>query len=144
MPANNSTSFVVEQVADIEADTILAVSPVSVFHYYTESEITRDENGDPMIPTKEDGTPIPASGNIEVGDTLVKNSNGDFLKSEKFAVSYIATKGTEVTKIAVRELTIPEIISMLTANPSLRADMKKGTYDALVAAGIVPAGATVS
>lgn len=134
MPRKDTVKFPVETPDAIEADTLLLVSIQPVAHYFKADEDQIDGEGNPLT----------ASGNIQPGDTLAVDTSGDFVKSELFAVSFIALDGVTVTKVDTVQLTGEQMLALTGNHPNARNEIKATGYDALEIIGIAPPTSVVT
>ena len=89
------------------------------------------------------GEDIP-SGNIEVGDTLKKDGEENYIKAEKYAVHYLLLLAGVVVYKGQTVLEGEDLLAAMTRRPNARTEYKDTGYDVLEVAGIKPANATIT
>lgn len=119
MPRKNSKAINIAQTLQVMADEWLITSVISVAHY----------NGD---------------GNIEVGDTVEVDEDGEYLGVEKFAVHYLVLLAGVVVDKGSLEVNGAELVTLMGKNPRARNAIKTAGYDALERGNIAPASSIVS
>jgi len=84
------------------------------------------------------------TGNIEIGDKLAVDENGDYIKEEKYAVHYMLLLAGVVVYKGHQVLEGADLLEAMTRRPNARSEYKTTGYDVLEAKGIKPADATIS
>ena len=84
------------------------------------------------------------NGNIEIGDIIKADENGDYIKSEKYAVHYALLNAGVVVYKGVIELKGDELVTAMTRRPNARTEIKDTAYDILKDKNIVPNNADIT
>jgi len=84
------------------------------------------------------------NGNIEVGEPIETDGDGNYIKSEKYAVHYLLLNAGVVVYKGHVELEDDELITAMGRNPNARGEIKSTAYDILNNRGLVPTGAVIS
>ena len=84
------------------------------------------------------------TGNIEVGDTIDIDENGDYTKTEKYSVHYILLNAGVVVYKGSLVLEAVELATAMTRRPNARTEIKDTAYDILKDKNIIPNNAVLT
>lgn len=129
MPAKLQTELQIPSDSIPNYDEVVVTSIITPVHFSTR----RDGDGAAL-----------ADGNIEIGDTLLVDGDGNYEKSEKHVTHYLLLLAGVVVYRGHVELTGAELVTAMGRNPNARNEIKNAAYDILSDKAIVPNNATVS
>lgn len=124
MPARLATALQIPSDNVPNYDEVVITSTITPVHFAKEGE---------EVP----------SGNIEVGDTLATDENGDYIKTEKYAVHYMLLLAGVVVYKGHEVLEGADLLEAMTRRPNARTEYKNTGYDVLEVKGIKPANAII-